>query len=128
MGAEVRVGVVEEGSDDARLEELALVLRQELLALDVRAVEPYREGEVPEGSRGPGLAAIAGVLSVSLAPGLQALGAVVSVVRDWLRRSGTGRTVKMTLDGDTIELSGASDAVQQQLVDAWVRKHAAAGG
>jgi hypothetical protein len=34
----------------------------------------------------------------------------------------------MTLDGDTIELSGASDAVQQQLVDAWVRKHAAAGG
>lgn len=124
MKAEVRVGVVEEGSDDARLEELALLLRQELLALDVRAVEPYREGEVPEGSRGPGLAAIAGVLSVSLQPGLQVLGSVVSVVRDWLRRSGGGRTVKVTIDGDTIELSGANDAVQQQLVDAWVRKHA----
>ena len=128
MGADVLVGVVEEGSDDERLEELALVLRQELLATDVRAVEPYRAGEVPEGTRGPGLAAIAGVLSVSLAPGLQVLGSVVTVVRDWLRRSGSGRTVKMTLDGDTIELSGASDAVQQQLVDAWVRKHAAAGG
>lgn len=123
MGAEVRVGVVEEGSDDARLEELALLLRQELLTLDVRAVEPYREGETPEGTRGPGLAAIAGVLSVSLQPGLQVLGTVVSVVRDWLRRSGSGRTVKVTIDGDTIELSGASDAVQQQLVDAWVRKH-----
>ncbi|MFG1816558.1 hypothetical protein ACGFIF_22570 [Kribbella sp. NPDC049174] len=123
MGAEVRVGVVEEGSDDARLEELALLLRQELLTLDVRAVEPYCEGEVPEGSRGPGLAAIAGVLSVSLQPGLQVLGTVVSVVRDWLRRSGGGRTVKVTIDGDTIELSGASNAVQQQLVDAWVRKH-----
>ncbi len=123
MAAEIRVGVLEEGSDDARLEELALVLRQELLALDVRAVEPYREGEVPDGTRGPGLAAIAGVLSVSLQPGLQVLGSVVSVVRDWLRRSGGGRTVKVTIEGDTIELSGASDAVQQQLVDAWVRKH-----
>lgn len=124
MGAEVRVGVVEEGADDARLEELALLLRHELLALDVRAVEPARGGEAPEGTRG-GLAAIAGVLSVSLAPGLQVLGGVVSVVRDWLRRSGSGRTVKITIDGDTIELSGASDAVQQQLVDAWVRKHTA---
>jgi hypothetical protein len=122
MGGEVQVGVVEEGSDDARLEELALLLRQDLLALDVRAVEPYREGEAPEGSRA-GLAAIAGVLSVSLQPGLQVLGGVVSVVRDWLRRSGSRRTVKITIDGDTIELSGASDAVQQQLVDAWVRKH-----
>jgi hypothetical protein len=127
MSAEVQVGVVEAGSDDARLEELALLLRQELLALDVRAVEPYHEGEAPDGSRS-GLAAVAGVLSVSLAPGLQALGGVVAVVRAWLRRSGSGRTVKVTIDGDTIELSGASDAVQQQLVDAWVRKHAGTGG
>lgn len=125
MGEDVQVGVVEDGADDARLEELALLLRQELLTLDVRAVEPYREGEAPDGSRG-GLAAIAGVLSVSLAPGLQVLGSVVSVVRDWLRRSGSGRTVKLTIDGDVIELSGASDQVQQQLVDAFVRRHAGA--
>jgi hypothetical protein len=125
MGAEVRVGVVEEGSDDARLEELALLLRQELLSLDVRSVEPYREGEAPEGTRG-GLAALAGVLTVSLAPGLQAVGAVVAVVRAWLRRSGSGRTVKLAIDGDVIELTGASDAIQQQLVDAWVKKHSAA--
>ncbi|TDO52788.1 hypothetical protein EV643_102630 [Kribbella sp. VKM Ac-2527] len=124
MGAEVRVGVEEVGSDDARLEELALQLRQELLTLDVRSVEPYREGEAPEGTRG-GLAALAGVLSVSLAPGLQAVGAVVAVVRAWLQRSGSGRTVKIAIDGDVIELTGASDAVQQQLVDAWVKKHSA---
>jgi hypothetical protein len=120
---EVRLGVVEQGSDDARLEELALLLRQELLALDVRAVEPYSDGEAPEGSRS-GLAAIAGVLSVSLQPGLQALGAVVAVVRDWLRRSGSGRTVKLAIGGDVIELTGANDQVQQQLVDAFVRRHA----
>ena len=127
MGAEVRVGVVEEGSDEARLEELALLLRQELLTLDVRSVEPYREGEAPEGTRG-GLAALAGVLSVSLAPGLQAIGAVVAVVSEWLRRSGTRRTVKLAIDGDTIELTGASDQVQRELVEAFVRRHTPADG
>jgi len=126
MGAEVRLGVVEAGSDEARLEELALMLRQELLALNVRSVEPYAEGEAPDGSRSA-LAAIAGVLSISLQPGLQVIGAVVAVVRDWLRRSGSGRTVKIAIDGDVIELTGASDEVQQQLVDAWVKKHSGTG-
>lgn len=122
MGAEVRVGVVEDGADEARLEELALMLRQDLLALDVESVEPVRDGDAPEGTRG-GLVAIAGLLSVSLAPGLQVVGAVVAVVRDWLRRSGGGHTVKISIDGDTLELTGASDEVQQRLVDSWVRKH-----
>jgi hypothetical protein len=126
MGAEVRLGVVEAGSDEARLEELALMLRQELLALNVRSVEPYAEGEAPDGSRSA-LAAIAGMLTVSLQPGLAVVGAVVAVVRDWLRRSGSGRTVKIAIDGDVIELTGASDEVQQQLVDAWVKKHSGTG-
>jgi hypothetical protein len=122
MGAEVRVGVVEDGADAARLEELALQLRQELLTLDVRSVEPVGDGDAPPGTRG-GLSAIAGLLSVSLAPGLQVIGAVVAVVRDWLRRSGSGHTIKLSIDGDTIELTGATDEVQQRLVDAWVLKH-----
>lgn len=127
MDAEVRVGVVEEGSDEARLEELALLLRQELLTLDVRSVEPYHEGAAPEGTRG-GLAALAGVLSVSLAPGLQVVGAVVAVVREWLRSAGGGRSVKLSIDGDVIELTGASDRTQQELVDAFVRRHSGADG
>ncbi|GAA0922597.1 hypothetical protein GCM10009554_00250 [Kribbella koreensis] len=122
MAAEVRVGVLEDGADAARLEELALLLRQELLTLDVRSVEQVREGAAPAGTRG-GLAAVAGLLSVSVVPGLQAVGAVVAVVRDWLRRSGGGHTIKLSMDGDTIELTGATDEVQQRLVDAWVRKH-----
>jgi hypothetical protein len=127
MGVEVRVGVVEDGADEARLEELALMLRQDLLALDVQSVEPVREGAAPDGTRG-GLVAIAGLLSVSLAPGLQVVGAVVAVVRDWLRRSGGGHTVKISIDGDTLELTGASDEVQQRLVDSWVRKHSETDG
>ena len=125
MGEEVRVEVVDGNVDVERLEVLALLLRQELLMLDVRSVEPYGEGAAPEGTRG-GLAAVAGVLSVSLAPGLQAIGGVVAVIREWLRRSGSGRSVKVTIDGDVIELTGASDAMQQQLIDTFVRRHAGA--
>jgi hypothetical protein len=125
MDEEVRVEVQDPEVDEAGLEVLALLLRQELLMLDVRSVEPYGEGAAPEGTRG-GLAAVAGVLSVSLAPSLQAIGGVVTVIREWLRRAGSGRTVKVTIDGDVIELSGASDEMQQQLVDAFVRRHAGA--
>jgi hypothetical protein len=127
MGDDVQVEVVDEGADDARLEVLALLLRQELLMLDVRSVEPAEEGPAPDGSRGA-LAAIAGVLSVSFAPGLQVLGSVIGVVREWLRRSGSGRTVKLTIDGDVIELSGATGEMQQELVDAFVRRHSGADG
>jgi hypothetical protein len=125
MADDVRVEVVEAGADDGELEVLALLLRQELLMLDVESIEPYQEGEAPEGSKG-GLAAVAGLLSVSLAPGLQALGSVIVVIREWLRRSSSGRTVKITIDGDVLELSGATGEVQQQLVDAFVRRHAGA--
>jgi hypothetical protein len=126
MGADVRIGVTEEGSDDERLEELALLLRQELLTLDVESVEAYTEGDAPAGTRSA-LAAVAGVLTVSLGPSVQAVGAVIGLVRDWLRRSGTDRSVRIELDGDVIELKGTTTEVQQQLVDDWIRKHAGPG-
>lgn len=126
MGADVRIGVTEDGSDDERLEELALLLRQELLSLDVDSVEAYEDGEAPEGTRGA-LAAVAGVLTVSLVPSVQAIGAVFGLVRDWLRRSGSERSVRIELDGDVIELKGTTTEVQQQLVDDWIKKHAGAG-
>jgi hypothetical protein len=40
MAAQVHVGIGEAGSDDERLEELALRLRTELLALEVELVQP----------------------------------------------------------------------------------------
>ncbi|MDX6253605.1 MAG: hypothetical protein QOF10_6965 [Kribbellaceae bacterium] len=126
MGAEVLIGVAEQGSDDERLEELALLLRQELLTLDVDSVEAYEDGDAPEGTRGA-LAAVAGVLTVGLGPSAQAIGAVMSLVRDWLRRSGTERSVRIEIDGDVIELKGTTTEVQQQLVDDWIKKHAGAG-
>lgn len=124
MGTEVQVGVAEEGSDAARLEELALLLRRELLALDVDSVEPHTAAEAPEGTRGTA-AAVAGALVVSLQPTAQAVGAVVALIRDWLRRSGAQRSVRIEIDGDVLELTGTTTELQQRLVDDWIRQHAA---
>jgi len=122
---DLRVDLTEPGSDDERLEELSLRLAQELRELDVDAVAAASAGAAPEGSRSA-LAAVAGALVVSMRPTSQQLFSVVATIRDWLRRSPVQRTVKMTIDGDTLELTGASDELQRQVVENWISKHATA--
>ncbi len=124
MSEELRLGVVEDGADDERLEQLSLLLRGELLELEVASVEPDHSGTAPEGTRG-GLIAMAGVLVVSLQPTVAAMGGVIAAVRQWMRRSGGDRSVKIEIGGDVLELTGASDEVQQRLVDDWIKRHAA---
>ncbi|HEY3260547.1 MAG TPA: hypothetical protein VGJ95_09805 [Pseudonocardiaceae bacterium] len=125
MAAEVRLDVVEDGSDDEHLEELALSLRRELLALDVDSVEPAPTGEpAPEGTRS-GLIAAAGALVVALPPTLEAITAVVTLVRDWLRRAGPRHTVRVEIGGDVLELTGATSEQQARLVENWLARHAA---
>jgi len=50
---------------------------------------------------------------------------VVSVIGDWLRRGqGTGRAVRLELGGDALELSQASAADQERLIELFIRRHA----
>jgi len=122
---DLRVDLTEPGSDDERLEELSLRLAQELRELDVDAVAAAGDGEAPEGSRSA-LAAVAGALVVSMRPTTAQLFSVVAAIRDWLRRSPVQRTVKVTIEGDTLELTGASDELQRRVVEDWIAKHATA--
>ena len=120
---DVVLAIDEQGSDDERLEELALQLRQELLQLDaVRSVEPLRSGEAPEGSRSA-LAAVAGSLVAGLTGGN--VPAVIGLVLNWLRSAGSQRTVRLEVDGDVLELHGVSSEVQEKLVDDWLSRHPA---
>jgi hypothetical protein len=121
--AEVHLDLAEPGSDDERLEELTLRLAEELRELDVESVVPATDDDVPEGARSA-LAAVAGALLVAVHPTARQLLSVVGVVHDWLRRSPVQRTVKVTIDGDTLELSGTSDEVQRRVVEDWIAKHA----
>lgn len=102
--------------------ELTQGLRGELLELDVDTVELGADGEAPAGSKGPELLAIGG-LAIRFALQSSVLKSVVDTTVAWLGRQ-RARSVKLTLDGDTLELTGVSSNEQSRLVDQWIARHA----
>jgi hypothetical protein len=120
----VRVEIASQGDvDDARLEELTASLRRELGELDVEAVERV-EGEVgPEGAK-VGDVLVIGALVVKVARSAASVAGVVRALQDWAARG--GRTVKLDVGGDTIEVTGASRAQQERLIEAWIERQAQA--
>jgi hypothetical protein len=106
-------------SSDAEAHELAGLtaqLREELLELDVHRVDLMQAGDAPPGTRAGEVAAI-GALLVSTAGHVVALAKVVDTVRGWLARIGW-RTVKISLNGDVLEVTGVSSIDQQELIQA----------
>lgn len=121
MGTELKIELFEPDADLETIDELTRNLRMELLELDVDAVSPPSAGPAPPGSKGLELAAI-GALLVQVKGTVQVVSAVISAVRSWLARgSSPGRTLKVTVDGRTLELSAATAEQQQQLVDEFLR-------
>jgi hypothetical protein len=124
MDCELRLQLSEEGADAERLAVLTGYLRAELLQLDVEDVAAPQPGEPPPGTRVVGVAAV-GALLVALGQSAEGLRSVVSAIRDWLRRGeGIRRTVRLELDGDALELSQASEADQERLIELFVSRHA----
>lgn len=121
MATELQVELFEPEADRETVDELTDRLRLELLELDVDAVSPVVAGPPPAGSKGIDLAAV-GALLVQVASSVDAVSTVVHALRSWLRRdTRSRRSVKITVDGHSLELTGATDAQQQQLVDEFVR-------
>jgi hypothetical protein len=112
----------EEGADDRDLERLTGQLRRELLDLDVDAVTHVRGGEAPPGAKAVEVVALGGLI-VQLLRSSTLLTAVVGTVQAWLSGH-QGRSVKLELDGDSIEVSGVSSSEQRRLIDAWIARHA----
>ena len=109
-------------ADDEELAALTQRLRGELLQLDVDAVEPARAGPAPAGTRAVELLAIGGLV-VRFAMQSEMLRSVIDATAAWLGRQ-HGRSVSLTLDGDTLEVTGVSSQEQQRLIDVWVARHA----
>jgi len=118
---ELRLGVAG-GSDDEELAELTARLRQRLLDLDVARVDRPTQGEPPSGAKGVDAAAL-GTLVVTLGRSASVLAAFTGAVQRWLTGK-QNRTIKLELDGDTIELTGASSRDQERLVEVWIERHA----
>ncbi len=126
MDTEFKVEVFEPAADDEAVDQVAQNLRAELLQLDVSSVSPATAGPAPEGSKAVSLAAI-GAIIVAVKGSAEAIDALVSTVRAWLKRSPVPeRTLRLSLNGQTLELTAATAEQQQALVDQFVRAAAQA--
>jgi hypothetical protein len=118
----VRVEIASETDvDAARLEELTASLRRELIELDVQAVDRIEDDSAPTGAKVGEVLAL-GALMVKVAKSAASVAAVVRALQDWAARG--GRSVKLDVGGDTIELTGASRAQQDRLIEAWIERQA----
>lgn len=128
MSCEVRVRLSEDGADAERLASLARLLRGELLQLDVENVTALRTDNAPAGTRGLDVVAVGGLL-VSLGSHAESLWSLVSAVRNWLQRANsTHRSVRLEIGGDSLEVSGASAADQERLIDLFIQRHTGLAG
>lgn len=116
-GIQVAVG---RDADAQEVAEATLQLRRELLDLNVDAVEPLAGGEPPPGTRAVELAAL-GALAVTISQS-ELLAPILAAVRWWLADA-PQRSIKLELDGDTLELTGVPSKEQQRLTDEWLRRH-----
>jgi hypothetical protein len=103
------------------LDELTARLQRELSGLEVESVDRVSTGPAPDGARGIDLAAV-GVLLVNLGKATPVLGQVVEVIQAWANR-GPNRTVKLTIDGDTLEINGMSEKDQHVVIKDWMARH-----
>ena len=111
----------EDGADVEELTELATRLQAELAWLDVQSVSPISVGSPPESSKGVDLLATSGLL-VRFMGRQEILQSIIGGVQSWLGRQRV-HSVKLTLDGDSLELSRVSTEEQDRLMEFWMLRH-----
>lgn len=106
--------------DPEETERLTQALRRELLLIpEVETVRAAPGGPAPDGTRGVDPAAI-GALVVTALPTAEVLAKLIGVIRGWLPRSGGETTMKVTVNGHTIELVPSKEqkaALVQAFID-----------
>jgi hypothetical protein len=107
------------GNPDEEGRDLLLLisqLRNALLDLDVDSVESLSSSSSPDGAKGGGI-----VETLGIKLGAVAVKKAVEKIREWISRS--GRSIEVTIDGDTVKLTGATASQQEQLLTAWLARH-----
>jgi hypothetical protein len=105
-------------SDVEELADLCGRLRVELLELDLHSVAQLTEEEEPEWAKGFGQ--LTNWLTVQFGT-LESLRSVLAAVRRFAARS--GRTVEVSIGGDSLRLTAATAQQQEQIIDAWLARH-----
>lgn len=102
------------------VDRLTQTLRDELLELDVDAVDPLDEPDPPAGAKGLGV--LAGWLAVQCGSP-EVLQAVTSALGAWAGRA--RRTVKVSFGPDVLEVTGVTSAQQEKIIEAWLERQSA---
>lgn len=125
MGTNVEVTLSERGADAARVDVLHRQFREELRQVDDVDVHAPAIETLEPGSRGLDPATVS-ALAVAVV-GSGGLTGLVASVRAWLGRGhDEPRSVRLAIGGDVIELSGASTAEQERLLEVFLARHGAA--
>lgn len=126
MAGDVHIQLSEQDADAERLQLLTSFLREELRDIDGAEPQLQRAGSAPEGTRAVDAVAV-GALVVKLLDS-RAVRTVLDRIRSWLGRNATApRSVRLEIDGDTIELASASTEEQQRLLEMFIQRHSPRG-
>ncbi|WP_333768935.1 effector-associated constant component EACC1 [Streptomyces sp. IBSBF 2435] len=113
--------VLDAGDDDPEYaEEQLQYLIEELRGIDLASIDRAQQAP-PPGTRGTGALEL-GALLIGLGSSGSLLPVLVGLVQDWLNRRRSG-TVRLKLGDDEIELTAATDEVQQRALDEFLRRH-----
>lgn len=108
-------------TDGEELEKLTRQLREELLELDVQAVDLMTDGLIPAKAKA-GDPITWGTLLLTLAASGGVFTALIRVLQAWLTRH-ERRSITLEIEGDKLQVTGITSAEQQQLIDAWLNRH-----
>jgi hypothetical protein len=106
-------------ADAEELDQATRDLLRELGELDVE-VSRAEGGPAPDGAR---VADVLALGTLMLKVGAKAYGPVARVLQGWLSRR-SGRSIKLTLGADSVEISGGSDAYQRQMIETFLAARA----
>jgi Effector Associated Constant Component 1 len=118
---QVKLVLDAQDGDEERTEEDLRYLLDELVQTDAVSIGREPSGQAPPGAKGPS-ADVAGTLLIALGGSGATLPVLVGLVRDWLNRRGSG-TVRLKIGSDEVELTRASSAMQQQVLDEFLGRH-----
>ncbi|NHC47140.1 effector-associated constant component EACC1 [Motilibacter aurantiacus] len=109
--------IMDEDRSLLEAEDLAIHLLRELHELDGVEAARISKSSTPPGAKSGAAVEAAELLVTLISSG--SLTALVELMTSWLGRN-QGVTVALEVDGDKIEVTGASRAQTQQLIDSWL--------
>ncbi|MER7461004.1 hypothetical protein [Micromonospora sp. NPDC126480] len=126
-GRVLRVTVLaDQDADDQDLAVLAEGLRAEVLESEFDLVGEPAPAPLPPGAKAADPAGVTSLL-IALAASGGVLTGLIGLLQAWLLR-GSDRTLVVEIDGDRLELTGATSEERRRLTNAWLSRHEQVAG